>query len=250
MFIRASDLWGFAIGAADGGVGRVHDLQVDDQRWAVRDIVVDVGHWLTGRMALIDPSVVVRADRARRTLQVALTAEQIAEAPGIDSHPAVARQRRVEPYNYLGIPACWGGGPEGRSPALVAEEAWPSTTAQIRRIDPHLRSLQELSHYRLEASDGEAGRVKDWLVDDRSWMTQYAVVRPGSAWAGKDVLVPVRWLGPVSYSARVVHAGLDRGTVIHAPDFDAAVLPEADYETRLLGWYDHPDRRARTAVTR
>ena len=52
MLIRARDLAGFSLEAADGDVGRVHDLQIDDQRWAVRDIVVDVGHWLTGRMAL------------------------------------------------------------------------------------------------------------------------------------------------------------------------------------------------------
>jgi hypothetical protein len=47
----------------------------------------------------------------------------------------------------------------------------------------------------------------------------------------KDVLVPVRWLGPVSYSARIVHADLRRDAVIQAPDFVPAALP-AGYRLR------------------
>ncbi len=61
----------------------------------------------------------------------------------------------------------------------------------------------------------------------------------------KDVLVPVRWLGPVSYGSRIVHADLNRDAVIHAPDFVPATLPDADYEMRVLSWYDHPSRRPR-----
>jgi hypothetical protein len=243
VLIDARDLLGFAIEAVDGEVGLIHDLQIDDRRWVVRDIVADVGHWLTGRMALIDPAVVVRADCTRRTLHVALTAEQIAEAPGIESHPSVARQRRVEPYNYLGMPACWGA--EDRRPwASTALDTSSSRRQSPRRVDPRLRSLRELSHYWLVAHDGEAGHVKDWLVDAQGWVTRYAVVRVTGGWTGKDVLVPVQWLGPISYGARVVYADLNRRTVIHAPDFDAVAVMDADYERRLLGWYEQPTRRA------
>jgi len=90
MLVAASTLLEFEISAADGPGGQVHDLQVDDRRWAVRDIVADGGDGLT----LIDPAA-VWADHARRTLRVALTAEQIADAPGIESHPAVVHQHRV-----------------------------------------------------------------------------------------------------------------------------------------------------------
>ena len=47
MLVRAKDLSGFGIGAANGDIGRLHDLQVDDRRWVVSDIVVRVGHGLT-----------------------------------------------------------------------------------------------------------------------------------------------------------------------------------------------------------
>jgi hypothetical protein len=77
---------------------------------------------------------------------------------------------------------------------------------------------------------------------------RYAVVRVGGVWRGKDVLVPVRWLGPVGYGARVIYVDLNRRAIIHAPDFDLAALPNADYEGRLLGWYEQPSRRVWSAV--
>ena len=54
MLIETSALWDFTIFAVDGEIGRVSDLQVDDRRWAVADIVVSVGHWPADRAG--DPS--------------------------------------------------------------------------------------------------------------------------------------------------------------------------------------------------
>ena len=243
MLVPASSLFEFEISAADGAGGQVHDLQVDDRRWAVRDIVVDGGDGLT----LIDPAA-VWADHARRTLRVALTADQIAEAPGIESHPAVVHQHRVGPYTHPGRAAAWSS-EDWRPPVFTVLETAPAKPSRPRRIDPHLRSLRELSHYRLGAHDGEAGRIRDWLVDDRAWLTRYVVVKTGSVRVSKDVLVPVSWLGPVSYSARIVHADLRRDAITQAPDFDPAALSDTDYEMRLLRWYDHPSRRPRSVAS-
>jgi hypothetical protein len=218
---------------------------VDDRRWAVRDIAVDVGHWLLGRLVLLDPSVVVKADCGHRTLHVALTVEQVAEAPSIEAHPPVARQRSVESYHYLGLPL-FISGLDGRAPAFATAAGPPHASTQIRRIDPHLRSLRELSHYQLESIQGDAGAVEDWLVDAQAWLTPYAVVRTAAHWPGKHVLVPVRWLGAISWSGRVIHTDLHRDAVIHAPDYDPATPIDADYEIRLRGWYGHPAHRADT----
>jgi hypothetical protein len=243
MLVPASSLFGFEISAADGVGGQVHDLQVDDRRWAVRDIVVDGGDGLT----LIDPAA-VWTDHARHTLRVALTAEQIAKAPGIESHPAVVHQHRVDPYNRPDGAAAWSS-EDWRPPVFTLLERRPAKASRPRRIDPHLRSLRELSRYRLDVHEGEVGRIRDWLVDDRAWLTRYAVVRTAGVGRGKDVLVPVRWLGPVSYGGRIVYADLRRDAVIQAPDFEPTALPDADYEMRLLGWYDHPSRRLRSLTS-
>jgi hypothetical protein len=117
----------------------------------------------------------------------------------------------------------------------------------IRRIDPHLRSLRELSHYRIEAVEGNAGAIEDWFVDERAWLTPYAVVKAAEHWAGKHVLVLVRWLGAISWSGRVIHTDLHRDAIVHAPDYEPATTLDPDYEIRLRGWYGHPARRSDAA---
>ena len=62
MLRRVDELLGFRIHAADGDIGRVHDLYFDDQRWTVRYLVVDTRHWLPGRRVLLSPAAVRRPD--------------------------------------------------------------------------------------------------------------------------------------------------------------------------------------------
>jgi hypothetical protein len=47
---------GYKIHAVDGTIGHVSGLMVDDKCWAVRDLVVETGHWYSGKEILIPPS--------------------------------------------------------------------------------------------------------------------------------------------------------------------------------------------------
>jgi len=239
MLIQTEDLRRFGVRAGDREIGRIHDLHIDDRRWAVRDIILDVGNWLTGQLVLIRPSVVINADNGHQTIQVALTAEQIADAPSIETHPSVSRQHRVEPYQYLGLPLLLRG-LDSSAPAYMIAEGSEGHLSRLRDFDPHLRSLRELSHYAIEANDGEAGHVEDWLVDVHAWRTSYAVVKTAGGRTRRHVLVPVHKLGAVSWSARVIYADLPRNAIIRAPEYEPASSPDADYELRLRGWYDYP----------
>lgn len=200
MLISARDLWRFEVRAVDGEIGRFHDLQVDDRRWGIRDIVVDVGHWLTGHLALIRPSVVVNADRGNQTIRVALTAEQIADA-----------------------------------------EVYESDSPRLRQTDLHVRSLRALGQYGIEASDGEAGHVENWLVDVQTWRTRYAVVQTACGTIRRHVLVPVHELGAINWSVRAIYADLPRDAIIHAPEYEPAGQPNAGSVT---GSGPSPSRRS------
>jgi len=195
MLIPTGNLWRFAVRAVDGEIGRIHDLQVDDRRWGICDIAVDAGHWLTGHVLLIRPSVVVKSDRGNQTIHVALTAEQIADA-------------------YVS---------EGDSPRLL-------------QVDPHVRSLRALGRYGIEASDGEAGHVEDWLVDVQTWRIRYAVVKTACGRARRHVLVPVHELGAISWSARAIYADLSRNAIVHAPEYEPASQPNAGPVTGSGPW--------------
>lgn len=256
MLIRSGDLWRFRVRAVDGDIGRVQDLQVDDRPWVVRDIVVDVGHWLAGHLVLIRPAAVVNPARGDQTIDVKLTAEQIADAPSVETHPSVTRQHNVEPYQYLGLPFPLSGS-EPWTAAIAAARVSERGSSRLRYFDLHLRSLRALSHYAIEARDGEAGHVEDWIVDSQKWHARYAVVKTASGRSRRHVLLPVHWLGPISWSARAIYADLPRGAIIHAPEHAPAALPDTDYEIRLHRWYgnapcggDAPSRPLAAAVPR
>jgi hypothetical protein len=52
-----------------------------------------------------------------------------------------------------------------------------------------LRSLYIMLDYHVAAVDGEAGRVRDFLFDDESWIVDYLVVDTGTAAEKREVLV-------------------------------------------------------------
>lgn len=52
-----------------------------------------------------------------------------------------------------------------------------------------LRSLNNLRHYTIGATDGEIGSVHDLFFDDQEWLLRYAVVDTGVWLSGRRVLV-------------------------------------------------------------
>jgi hypothetical protein len=45
----ARDVTGYPIQAADGEIGHVKGFLVDDRSWAIRELVVETGHWYSGK---------------------------------------------------------------------------------------------------------------------------------------------------------------------------------------------------------
>jgi hypothetical protein len=52
MIRSAKQMTKFDIVATDGHVGSVDDFYFDDERWAIRYVVVDTGLWVEGRRVL------------------------------------------------------------------------------------------------------------------------------------------------------------------------------------------------------
>ena len=50
-----------------------------------------------------------------------------------------------------------------------------------------LRSVKGMLIYGLEAVDGDIGRCRDFLFDDRQWVVRYAVVDTGKWLPGRKV---------------------------------------------------------------
>ena len=171
-----SPLKGFAIEASDGRIGTVVDYLFDDASWKVRWLVIDCGTWLTGRKVLIHPSAISREDLERQQFVVALTKAQVEDSPELAEDQPVSQQMEKQLYSYYGWDPLWGGPNLSAIPGAMASPLMappylglgPTDEAEarndgptLRGADPHLRSVVEVTGYRVHAVDGEFGHVEN-----------------------------------------------------------------------------------------
>ena len=168
MLLGVSDWQGITIAAADGTLGSVRDLCFDDRSWTVRYFLVDVGEWRPGHWGLISPASVQASAGDPRTLRVASSRMQVTTSPDL-----------------------------GASRWSAAGPVRPGGSG-----DPHLQTVTPIVGYAVETEDGEIGRVKDALVDDKAWAIRYLAVHTADRWRGKKVLVAPEWLAPVAWDER------------------------------------------------
>ncbi|MDD5209291.1 MAG: PRC-barrel domain-containing protein [Elusimicrobiales bacterium] len=95
---------GYRIHAADGLIGHIEDYIVDDEKWAIRYLVADLGTWLPGRKVLISPHWIERVDWETSEVFVDLTRAAIQASPGFDPSVPVSEDYESDLYDHYGRP--------------------------------------------------------------------------------------------------------------------------------------------------
>jgi hypothetical protein len=72
---------GYHIKSSDGMNGHVCDFMMDDQSWAIGQLVIKTGHRLSGREVQIPVSMVDRISYQESTVFVDLTSEAVEQSP-------------------------------------------------------------------------------------------------------------------------------------------------------------------------
>jgi uncharacterized protein YrrD len=75
---------GYDIQAADGTIGQVDDVVIDESTWAVRYLLVDTSNWWTGRKVLVGLSHIREISWYDRTVVVDLPRDEIKASPDFD----------------------------------------------------------------------------------------------------------------------------------------------------------------------
>jgi uncharacterized protein YrrD len=225
MIQTVTDLQGDEIMARDGAIGAVEDVYFDDERWAVRYLVVDTGAWLPGRRVLISPASVDVTSSTGSTVRVGLTREQVRKAPDIDSDQPVSRRYEAAHAAHFGYAPYWSGPLLwGRAALPIAGAALPpahpappeatrEARTEIEEGDPHLRSCKEVIGYGIEARDGSIGEVRDFVLDERSWAIRDVVVDTRVWWPGGHVHVSPDYVKRIDWGERRMHVLLTRAQV-------------------------------------
>lgn len=229
MLFSFNDLRDFAIEASDGRKGHVIDLYFDDESWQIRYAVAESGFLFTKQESLLNSSVLEEPSMDKRTISVSLTKEQLEEAESPDAHPPVSEQRQREtrlsqmefwpPIMVVAPGAVYTptvAESQLRTGGLVSE---PQPEADRRQIgDPHLRSLDELSGYAIEAKDGDMGSIADVLLDPDGWKIRYIVVDTGNWLPGRQVAIRPDWVSQISWDGQSVVVNVSKEQISEAPE--------------------------------
>lgn len=77
----AAEMVGYRIEAADGPLGHVEDLLIDESDWCIADMIVETRNWLPGRKVAVPPAAIQEVDWAKSTVRLRLTREELKAAP-------------------------------------------------------------------------------------------------------------------------------------------------------------------------
>jgi hypothetical protein len=103
-----------------------------------------------------------------------------------------------------------------------------------------LRSLKELLAYTLLAEDGEIGRCRDFLFDDRHWTVRYMVADTGKWLPGRKVLVSPIAMGEPSWVEKKIPVRLTREDIENSPPLDEDAPVSRQYEQKYFGYFRWP----------
>lgn len=249
MLRNVSEITGYTLLADDGEIGRCKDFLVEDEMWTIRYMVADTGKWLPGRKVLISPISLDVPIWKTKQFRVNLTKNKIENAPMLDEDSPVSRQYEQEVHNHYRYPPYWIG------PSLWGHYPHPS---QLRTVDPelardwekrdiidseapNLRSINELTGYSLEAVDGPAGRIHDFIINDETWTIYYLVIDTGSLLLpGMKFLVAPGWIERIRWAEKTMRIDLSVERIKESPEYDPNIPINREYEQVLYDFHGRP----------
>lgn len=242
MQISLMSFTGYTLGAINGNIGTVKELYFDDETWTIRYMVVETGNWLTGRTVLISTQALERPDWDNEVFQTNLTLDQIKNSPDIDTNKPVSRQQEKELYNHFPWHIYWGPGTGSQGGLMPLTESVKLALEEERERkglspDPHLRSTKTITGYDIHATDGQVGKVVDFVVDTDNWKIVHMIVDTGSWLSANEVLLSLNWVKEINWSNKTVIVGVGVEEVKTSPQYDPHTPVNEVYEKNLRDYY-------------
>lgn len=111
-----------------------------------------------------------------------------------------------------------------------------------------LRSVKVMLGYRLDATDGELGRTKDFYFDDHDWAVRYLVVDTGNWLPKRRVLISPTPAGEPNWKGQVIPVSLTKKQVEDSPSIQSDRPVSRQEEEQLAAYYNWPAYWAPAAI--
>lgn len=238
------NLTGYSLEAMDGPKGEVRDFLFDEERWIIRYLEADFGNLFKNKKVLIPGIFLKKPEGDNKHFPVNLTKEDIESCPDLDEKMPVSREYEKELNKHYNIDNYWPyvyTAPAGAAMYFPPRPIKvPSKIINEKDLDTSLRSFKEVKGYYIKAINGKLGHVEDIIIDDNDWQIVYLIVDTSNwqPWS-KKVLLPVDWMGEISYVDRKVTINLISEIIKNAPEFYPVHSVEIDYEKALYEFYNN-----------
>jgi len=93
--------------AADGDIGKITDLLIDEETWAIRYLVVETGDWWPGHQVLIAPQWIDEVYWTDSSIRIGMARWQVKDAPHYDPMVNIQRQNEMETHQHYGRIGYW-----------------------------------------------------------------------------------------------------------------------------------------------
>ncbi|MFW6221738.1 MAG: PRC-barrel domain-containing protein [Fibrobacterota bacterium] len=104
---ESKELIGYTMHAADGDIGPVHNMAVDDQHWVIRYLVVDAGNWLRHREILVAPQWIESVRWEDRRIETFFHRQMFKNSPEFNKSFPIARDYEEKIFSYYKQPPYW-----------------------------------------------------------------------------------------------------------------------------------------------
>src|ERR1700723_1471874 len=102
-----------------------------------------------------------------------------------------------------------------------------------------LRSIRDMEHYSIGATDGVIGKVQDFYFDDEAWGIRYLVVETDAWLSHRKVLISPFSIGQPDWSKKIFPVSITQMQVRNSPDIDTDKPVSRQHEMGYLGYYGY-----------
>lgn len=98
---------GYHVETPDGLIGKIEDMIMDDETWAVRYFTVNTRNWLSDRLVLLAPNWIEAFDWAKAKVVCRLPREAVEAAPVFNSGIPLTRDYEEKLHAHYGMASYW-----------------------------------------------------------------------------------------------------------------------------------------------
>jgi len=247
MLLSMKSLRGYHVRAEDSMAGTVRDFLFDDDSWTVKRMLVDTGSILfRGERTAVGARFLGHPDWEARVVPVSLPLARIRPPRRARAARPPVGEPEFKPKGSRARgspnPARLPKGAHQASQYSGGNDPDPEERLEESVAEVGLRGCREVIGYRIDAVDGYAGRVRDFIVEDENWSIRYVVIDTGRWLPGRKVLVIPLWIECMTWAGRTARVGLHRAVIAASRRYAPSAPVNREHEVRLYDYYGRPKR--------